>query len=206
MMYKGKELEEFVHESLREFKNLSGKTFNNWYVICRAPNVAKGKRVATAFWCECKCGRIYSVRTENLLRNKSKRCRICADIGEDGNKRAKLYKEIGIGFWSSIRRNAEVRSIPFNITIEQAWEIFIKQNRKCALSGVPISFRTDFDLDEKGHRNNWHNTASLDRIDSKRDYCISNCQWVHKTINYIKMDVSQEDFISWCKKVAETHK
>lgn len=35
----------------------------------------------------------------------------------------------------------------------------------------------------------------------KIHYTINNVQWVHKKINTIKMDLSQEKFINWCKLV-----
>lgn len=43
--------------------------------------------------------------------------------------------------------------------------------------------------------------ASLDRIDSKKDYTIDNVQWVHKDLNYMKQDFTEEEFINYCKLV-----
>ena len=65
-----------------------------------------------------------------------------------------------------------------NISIQEAWEIYIKQDRKCALSGVPIVFTTNNDK-------YWIQTASPDRIDSSLHYTEDNFQWVHKRINRI---------------------
>ena len=48
-------------------------------------------------------------------------------------------------------------------------------------------------------------TASLDRIDSTKGYIDGNIQWVHKRINTMKMDMSQKDFIDFCKQVAQTN-
>ena len=46
-------------------------------------------------------------------------------------------------------------------------------------------------------------TASLDRIDSTKGYSKDNIQWVHKDINCMKMDFSQQYFIDLCVKVAK---
>ena len=45
-------------------------------------------------------------------------------------------------------------------------------------------------------------TASLDRIDSSKGYIQGNIQWVHKRINQMKWDSEENDFINWCKLVA----
>jgi hypothetical protein len=72
------------------------------------------------------------------------------------------------------------------------WELFLKQDRKCALSGLPIEFGT------KGRE---LGTASLDRIDSTKGYTPENVQWLHKDINQMKMDLTEQKFIDLCKKV-----
>jgi archaellum component FlaC len=43
---------------------------------------------------------------------------------------------------------------------------------------------------------------SLDRIDSKLGYIEGNVQWLHKDVNYMKQEYSQEYYIDICKKVA----
>lgn len=48
-------------------------------------------------------------------------------------------------------------------------------------------------------------TASLDRIDSSKGYVIGNVQWVHKTINTMKMDLANSEFIKLCQMVAKNH-
>lgn len=82
------------------------------------------------------------------------------------------------------------------ITIQDVWQLYLKQGKKCALTGVPLSFeKTD-----KGY------SASIDRIDSKQEYVLSNIQLVHKDVNLMKNHFNQEYFIDVCKKVALTFK
>ena len=85
----------------------------------------------------------------------------------------------------------------FAITIEYGWELFLLQNRTCALSGEILSFARSM---KKPY--SLKQTASLDRIDSNLGYIHGNVQWVHKELNVMKMDASQEDFIEWCRKIA----
>ena len=76
------------------------------------------------------------------------------------------------------------------------WTIFLEQDRKCALSGLPISF---------GRQCRDNPTASMDRIDSRGPYVVGNVQWVHKHINMMKLDHDQDYFITLCSLVAIKH-
>lgn len=100
------------------------------------------------------------------------------------------YKEIYGSHWNVIQTSAKARNLEFNISIEYAWNIFIKQNRKCALSGMELQF---------GRRGD--QTASLDRIDSTSGYIEGNVQWLHKNINIMKMDMDQNTFVELCGRI-----
>lgn len=177
-------------------RELAGKKFNKLTVI----GEASSERSGLIRWkCQCDCGNISVVSTDHLTRKKNpvKSCG-CEKLrkGKD-HKDWKGFGEISGNWWYNhvAREIKQIKrhKIDFDLTIEFAWNLFIKQNRKCSLSGLSIKF------DEK----NIHNTASLDRIDSSLGYTISNVQWVHKDINFMKRMYSQEYFIEMCKKVAE---
>lgn len=111
------------------------------------------------------------------------------------------YGEISSDYWRIIRyhcKRGKNRIIPFEITIDYAWNLFLKQNRKCALTGIEIFFVGRSKTDSGKVRQ----TASLDRIDSKKGYQQGNVQWVHKDINNMKQEFDQKYFIEMCKKVA----
>jgi len=44
-------------------------------------------------------------------------------------------------------------------------------------------------------------TASLDRIDSNHGYINKNVQWIHKSINKMKMDMKEARFIELCTAI-----
>lgn len=204
MMYKGKELDEYISNG-REFikvENLSGKNFGNWIVICRSPN----KRGSHHFWCECSCGETQLVSKHNLLIGKSVRCKKCSNK-KSGKTRFKLYNSFPIGLWNRFIRGAKDRNIEFNITIEYAWSVYLKQNRKCAISGLELEFCTSQSINKTtGRKTYFRHTISLDRIDSNKGYIEGNIQWLHKDINKMKLDHDQEYFISLCKKIVENNK
>lgn len=141
--------------------------------------------------CKCECGKITEVRTDSIKIGTVKGCRSCS--------RAKiLHKEIYSSFWNRIIKCAVERGIEFNITVEYAWKLFEKQNRKCALTGVIIYFG----LVGNG-KGIYEQTASLDRIDSTKGYIEGNIQWVHKRVNIIKQDQNQDDFIDMCVLISQ---
>lgn len=112
----------------------------------------------------------------------------------------KGYSEISGKCFYKIKKNALSRGrfLDFEISIEYIWDLFLKQNRKCALSGVELQFQSKWDASD--------GTASLDRIDSSKGYTPDNVQWVDKDINYMKQEYNQDYFISCCKAVANYQK
>jgi len=110
------------------------------------------------------------------------------------------YGEIPRTHWGSIVKSAKrtsKRKIPFNITIEYGWDLYLKQGRKCELTGLDIKFS------KTGANRYKSTTASLDRINSSLGYIEGNCQWVHKIINTMKMSLSQDEFIHYCSLVCK---
>jgi hypothetical protein len=98
-------------------------------------------------------------------------------------------------YMSTLKMSAKKRNLEFVLTKEELWQLFLKQNKKCALSGVELTFNS---------RNNKRDgTASLDRIDSSKGYTLDNIQWVHKIVNIMKQDLEEKDFFLWCKTIIE---
>lgn len=176
-------------------KNIKGQKFGKLFVESFA-NLQKKK----AFWnCLCDCGNKTMVKGSSLISGKSKSCGCSGLIAN--NKKGNLnpcwkgYGEISGCVWKTIKYGSKVRDLDFEITIEQIWDLFLKQDKKCALSGIKLKFSTT-NLSYDG-------TASLDRIDSERGYFIKNVAWVHKDLNIMKQDHTDEDFIDWCSKVSD---
>jgi hypothetical protein len=103
--------------------------------------------------------------------------------------------EITGSYWSHVKHNSQLRNKLFGVTIEEAWQIFVEQNRKCAISGVELKFAKNYMKDMRSQ------TASLDRIDSNKNYTPDNIQWVHKTVNKMKNILSDKDLLEWCKVI-----
>jgi hypothetical protein len=176
-------------------KNLINQKFEKLTVI---EYVGKQDRREGVFWnCLCECGNKVIVHRKELSNGDSKSCG-CIKVQTNYNNHWEGYEELSKDFYSSIKRNAKSRNIEFNISIEEIWNLFIKQNKKCALSNINIELTRN----AKKKRS----TASLDRIDSNKPYVIDNIQWVHKTVNIMKNTLSNEEFINMCKLISNNNK
>jgi len=144
--------------------------------------------------CHCICGKEIFRETETLRGQCSCGCR--HNLVGSQNKRWRGFGEISGEAWLHILRAAKKRNIEFSISIQDAWNLFLQQNRKCILSGLDLSF-------SKTEKTMKFTTASLDRIDSSGGYTKNNIQWVHKDINKLKTDFPQDKFISLCQQVSD---
>lgn len=147
--------------------------------------------------CQCDCGKIKEIPTHRIVKGVIKSCGCFANkLKKHGL--FKGYEEIYGNFWKDIQHEAKIRNLEFNITIEQIWDLFIKQDRRCALTGLELQFKTTSQSSD--------GTASLDRIDSSKGYTMDNIQWIHKDINRMKWDMDENKFVNYCKLIAEHNK
>jgi hypothetical protein len=136
------------------------------------------------YWkCECECGKYKTTSYRSLKTGWTTSC---------GCDQIKRIGELSRKHVANIRYHAKSRNLEFDLTDTQMWELYIKQNKKCAISGVDLIF------DIKVPRNT---TASLDRINSDIGYIISNVQWVHKEINAMKSYHVEQYFLEWIDKI-----
>lgn len=147
----------------------------------------------TQWICRCDCGANYTARGARLKSGHTTACRDCSF------KRMRNPDGIGdmsIHYWNQVIRGAERRGLIVEVSKEDAYGVFLDQNRKCALSGVPIWFPPRTNRPQEGN-------ASLDRIDSSRGYILDNIQWVHKVVNRMKMDLTESEFLEWCGRLVD---
>lgn len=158
------------------------------------------------FWnCKCDCGNECIGRGDSLKKNKKRSCGcLQRSIGKENNN-YKGYEGISRVVWNKLILNSKnrgrnkTRNIPFDLTIEYVWNLFLKQNKLCAITQLPIRFPSNSKKSCKD------GNASLDRIDSSKGYTEDNIQWVHKDINMMKQSFSQAYFIELCKKVVQAN-
>ena len=98
-------------------------------------------------------------------------------------------------------RNKHLGYLPCNFDMKYLWDLYIQQDKKCALTGLDIEMKLKDDTAYDGYRQ----IASLDRIDSKRGYCIGNVQWIHKDVNIMKNKFDQDYFLKICNLITLKH-
>ncbi len=170
---------------------LAGRKFGKLTVI---EDTGRRKSKRPIWKCKCDCGIMTDILGKYLLNGDT---RSCGCIGNGGPVNKTGYKELSGSYWCHISGNAKRRGIPISITPEYAYNLFIKQNKKCALSGIDICLVRYF------RRDSTIQTASLDRIDNTKGYEEGNVQWVHKRINIMRNILSVHDLIDLCRKIVD---
>lgn len=148
--------------------------------------------------CICDCGQYCITTTKKLNSGNKKSCgclykdtRVITGIGKK-SIRWLGYEEMSGKFLNIIKNGARNRNLEFLITPEYLWNLYIKQNKKCSLSGLPIYFNSN---------NLKLQTASLDRIDNNKGYIEGNVQWLNRDVNWMKGKFDQKYFTDICKSI-----
>ncbi len=177
--------------------NLVGKKFNKLTVV---KLLSKTDKIShDRYWlCKCDCGKDKKVRQSYLVNENIKSCG-CEQFQVGKNHPCWTgYGEFSGTFFNTIKHGAKIRDIEFSITKKYIWDLFIKQNRKCALSNLELNFS----VLSGGKDGN----ASLDRIDSSGGYIEGNVQWVHKDINRMKLEFPTKKLFEYCKLICVNNK
>ena len=168
-----------------------GERINNWEVI-KSDVIRKYGRKYVVVRCTCGSVTEHLLPYHHYIDKQSLGCRECSKHFTN-----KGVGEISGSFWALVKSGALKRNIPFELDINDAWNLYLKQKGLCAISGVDISFAPTTNKKDRKYQ-----TASLDRIDSSKGYTINNVQWVHKDVNIMKNKFSMEYFNKFALGVA----
>lgn len=145
------------------------------------------------FYKNCSsCEKTQSYSRIDHYKNALKNDWLCARCGQKDKSNLKWYEGIRLSWWQKVEKGAIYRALEFSITPEFIWDIYVGQEKKCALSGLEIGWAS---LGQ-------YHTASIDRIDSSIGYTRENVWLLHKDVNMMKQSFHIEDFIAYCKLIA----
>lgn len=179
------------HAIKKDINNISGYKYNKLLVI---EKIGTGRR-GVIWKCKCECGGYKNIASSDLKSGQVKSCGCL--IYNTGNKHSgfKGKNDLYGIFISNIRQNAKSRNLKFNLTCNYLWNLFVKQNKKCAISNLDLFFA------KKAKHTPEECNASIDRINPAKGYIKGNVQWVHKQINIMKSTMSMIEFIKICELV-----
>ena len=110
--------------------------------------------------CQCDCGNETNIAGKRLRDGRTKSCGCINKARGKDSIVWQGYGEVSKTYFNQAKLGAYKRDFPFEISIEDMHNQFLKQNRKCALSGLELTFSS---LAHSGDGN-----ASLDRINSQK--------------------------------------
>lgn len=180
----------------RPYINLVGNKYGRLEVLERC-YYEKWKRMV---WkCKCDCGKVTYADANELKRKGHGGKKSCGCYKKEILKKQseivkRGYKNIQGRFICAIEASAKYRNLECKITSKLLYKLWIKQKGKCALSGIKLT------LPKNCQDTNYN--ASIDRINSDLGYISYNIQWVHRQINFMKQDMTDDEFIKFCKKVS----
>ena len=165
-----------------------GDQYKHWKVI-DGPISSKHQCLQWKVLC-CKCNSFVRWMQANELMdpNSSFMCLKCSQA-ERGKKERLANggtEYLSINKYHKWEKSAKRRNYEFSVSIEYLTELYLSQDKKCAITGEYLP-----DLEK----------ASLDRIDSTKGYVQGNLQWVTIQANLSKHIMSMENLYEFCKKV-----
>lgn len=179
--------------------NIIGEKYGKLTVLLEH---SKSRNGHERYTCQCECGNQCNILKTHLRQGNTTHCGCNTPIYLGStHPQWTGFGEISGEFWNSHIVNSangnKRKEIELSVTKEYVWNLFLKQKRKCALSGIELKFPI------KNKDKSW--TASLDRIDSSKGYIEGNVQWVHKDVNMMKNKFNNKYFIEMCNKISQNH-
>lgn len=176
-------------------KDLIGNIYGHLTVI----SFVEQKNDGHQYWqCKCDCGNETVVKQSHLTGHTIRSCGCVHRYIQEKHPHWTGIGKISGTYIHQVHQSASKRGLSVLVTKEQMWQKFLDQNGKCALTGVELKFDSNNSIRD--------GNASLDRIDSSKDYSLDNIQWVHKIVNVMKQDLKESEFFEWCKLVYERSK
>lgn len=115
----------------------------------------------------------------------------------NGSGRVVRQYELISGNWRKyLNRLLQNRGRKATLNLDDCLALLERQRYRCALTGTRLTCRL-----QQGKRTNTN--ASIDRINPKKGYHLSNIQIVCVAVNRLRVDMSVREFHTWCRKVVD---
>lgn len=189
-------------------------TNKKWNKLTAIKPVEKPKHLKALkqFWLfRCDCGN-EKILDPNDVSKKERNIKSCGCLKQIKNKKTKpkFFEETSLddisdNYIKHLKENSEksknrkTRNITFNLTKKQLWEVWERQKGICPYTKEKLLVCFNTTTHYKSI------TASLDRVDSSKNYTIDNIEWVHKTVNKMKNNLTRKEFIKFCILISKNN-
>ncbi len=172
---------------------LPNTIFGKWVVLGESE---KRYNRNSYYLCRCVCGMERLISGTDLRTGRTTQCMQCSIPARTNTSSFhNTTGDIPGSVLTRLKYGASKRNIVVDITMEDLWNLWLNQEMKCALTGELLKLpRVGGDSTA---------TASVDRIDSSIGYVLGNIQWVHKSVNLMKLDHDEDVFFEWCRKIVD---
>ena len=177
--------------------DLTGQTFGKLTICEYVGSRVYGGRKKRFYLCKCECGGVIERPAEYIRTGRITSCGCLRWQSGSDSPKWTGYGEISGNYRDHIKRGAANRNYDFQVSIEEAWDLFLQQDRCCVISGISLTFES------RQNKRSKFGTASFDRINSQLGYITGNVQWVHKDINRMKQHFDEKYFFEMCSLVHE---
>lgn len=95
---------------------------------------------------------------------------------------------------SLLKRRDKRKYNPKEINLQSLKNLWEKQKGICPYSGIKLNLMK---YNSKHHKYPFYTWASLDRVDSNKDYTLDNIEFISLAINYMKNRYSKQDVLDF---------
>lgn len=184
-----------------------GDRFSFLTVVSIIPTQKYEKR---HYLCVCDCGKQRTVKIDNLRGNRVRSCgcynRKCTSI-----RKRKTKGQASFNYKEFVYKSAaKKRNLEYKLTKDEFKELVSKN---CAWCGsTPIAWNRYYNKDgsraAKSTTDDWAKEQTIfingiDRIDSSQGYYKENCLPCCEQCNRMKLDYTEQEFLSQVKKIYE---
>lgn len=196
--------------STREYFRRYGENSGTYHKVCRkcedSLKIKSEWKDGLLLCHDCHQYKDESCFTPNNNKNKIRHYRryICNDCSAERQRRHdkslanedKLIKCLRFRFLGA-RDRATKAGVPFNLTLDFLKDLWVKQDGKCALSGLPMTFELKLGRTSTN--------VSIDKKNRLFGYTQDNVQLVCMAANQAKSDMSEEELYNLCKSIVKTY-
>jgi hypothetical protein len=161
--------------------DITNKRFGRWIVRY---HVGSNDNHRAMWFCECDCGNTGLVNSHDLRSGHSQSCGCLSkqNIGIRSGKNDSGLKKL----FRQYKKSAQVRNLSFELSLN----VFIKlTSSDCFYCGVKPS-----KFSRKSSEIGIYIYNGIDRIDNKNGYELDNCVSCCESCNFLKKDLTFEDF------------